>query len=957
MKQSNFQGGPSGRKVSIIVSILILLWLPSHAEEISMVYTFNTPELSVVNIDGVIYDRIIIPDAPNSGIPNHPSLPCLGATILIPYGMEVADVDIIGDTKVHLGSGFLIEPTEHAYPLSMDPAGYESPIPDPAVYSSNLAYPASRMENIGIQSFRGYQILILKLIPVEYVPASGDLYYYPELKITVSLINTGKSSPLYRGLPADLAEVAHKIDNAEILSSYDSAPKRGAKSYDMLIICPSFLQTIYQMLKDHHDANGLLTEIRTLDDIGGSSPDEIRDYIRQSYLNDGIEYVIIGADDDLIPAIDLYVSTLDEGEGYFDSTMASDIYFACLDGTYNYDGDDLNGEATDGEGGGDVDLLAEVYVGRIPAGSAPEAYAVVAKTLDYIASEDPYLDEVLMAGEHLRFGGFGEYGGYSLDEIIDVSTTHGYTTVGIPSALYNMDKLYDLTWTDNDWPNTEIINRINSGVHIINHYGHCNYFWALKMTTADVITQMNNNKYYFMYTQGCQAGGFDADDCWAEFATVKTDHGAFAGIMNTRYGFGRRSTDGPSQRFNREFLDAIYNPAEAKPQLGRANQDSKEDNLYRINDECMRWCYYQLTLFGDPAISFKSVSGVAFDYPEGLPERIMPETETAFDIAVYGTGTGVPAPGTGQLHYIINEGEVQTVAMVEKTPPNIYEATLPSVVCGDRLKYYISMEESGGARFYDPDPAAPREAMVSEDIDILFEDDFETDKGWTISGGLWQRGIPTGQGAGDLDYPRPDPTEGCSGPNVFGYNLEGDYEPMLPEMYLTGPTINCSNRDNVYLKYWRWLGVEGPYNDHASIEVSNNGTDWVTIWENEMMISDIEWLEYELDISEVAANQESIHIRWVMGPTSPILNHIGWNIDDVRVVSYLCANYVCGDANGSETVNILDITFLINYLYKDGPAPQFPNAANVNNDAAINILDITYLISYLYLEGPEPVCP
>lgn len=371
----------------------------------------------------------------------------------------------------------------------------------------------------------------------------------------------------------------------------------------------------------------------------------------------------------------------------------------------------------------------------------------------------------------------------------------------------------------------------------------------------------------------------------------------------------------------------------------------------------MRWCYYELTLFGDPALAIKSVSGVAFDYPDGLPERIMPEAETAFDVAVYGTGTGVPASGTEQLHYIVNDGEVQTVAMAEKNPPNLYTATLPSLVCGDQLKYYVSMEESGGVRFYDPDPASPQQVMVTEGAEILFEDDFETDKGWIVSGGLWQRGVPTGQGADELDFPRPDPTEGCSGPNVFGYNLDGDYEPMLPEMYLTSPAVNCSNRDNVYLSYWRWLGVEGPYNDHASIEISSNGTDWTAIWENEMMISDIEWLEYEFDISEIAANQESVYIRWVMGPTSPVLNHIGWNIDDVKVVSYLCANYICGDVDGSEAINILDITFLINFLYKEGPAPQFPDAANVNNDAAVNILDITYLISFLYLEGLEPTCP
>ncbi len=67
-------------------------------------------------------------------------------------------------------------------------------------------------------------------------------------------------------------------------------------------------------------------------------------------------------------------------------------------------------------------------------------------------------------------------------------------------------------------------------------------------------------------------------------------------------------------------------------------------------------------------------------------------------------------------------------------------------------------------------------------------------------------------------------------------------------------------------------------------------------------------------------------------------------------------DFMCGDANDSGEINILDITFLISYLYKGGPEPAFPAAADVNMSGNINILDITYLISYLYKGGPEPVC-
>jgi hypothetical protein len=67
--------------------------------------------------------------------------------------------------------------------------------------------------------------------------------------------------------------------------------------------------------------------------------------------------------------------------------------------------------------------------------------------------------------------------------------------------------------------------------------------------------------------------------------------------------------------------------------------------------------------------------------------------------------------------------------------------------------------------------------------------------------------------------------------------------------------------------------------------------------------------------------------------------------------------YLAGDPNGSGTVNILDCTYIINYLYKGGPAPNPLQSGDVNGNGSTNILDVTYLINYLYKGGPAPVYP
>lgn len=66
--------------------------------------------------------------------------------------------------------------------------------------------------------------------------------------------------------------------------------------------------------------------------------------------------------------------------------------------------------------------------------------------------------------------------------------------------------------------------------------------------------------------------------------------------------------------------------------------------------------------------------------------------------------------------------------------------------------------------------------------------------------------------------------------------------------------------------------------------------------------------------------------------------------------------FVCGDANGSDNVNILDVTYIISYLYKGGPEPDPLISADANGSGTINILDVTYIISYLYKGGAAPIC-
>jgi hypothetical protein len=109
----------------------------------------------------------------------------------------------------------------------------------------------------------------------------------------------------------------------------------------------------------------------------------------------------------------------------------------------------------------------------------------------------------------------------------------------------------------------------------------------------------------------------------------------------------------------------------------------------------------------------------------------------------------------------------------------------------------------------------------------------------------------------------------------------------------------------VRLSFWRWLGVEEPAYDHAYVRVSNDGTDWVTVWQNTETIEDSSWSLQNIDISAVADNQPAVYLRWTMGQTDVGWRFCGWNIDDIELSAATCDG-ISGDYDGDGDVDLDD---------------------------------------------------
>lgn len=172
-----------------------------------------------------------------------------------------------------------------------------------------------------------------------------------------------------------------------------------------------------------------------------------------------------------------------------------------------------------------------------------------------------------------------------------------------------------------------------------------------------------------------------------------------------------------------------------------------------------------------------------------------------------------------------------------------------------------------------------RSVAIAVAPDAIYSANMDTDPAWQLDEG-WTWGAPAGNGSWNGD-----PASGRTGQSVIGYALDGDYEDGMAETrYATMGPVNSEGYTNVRLGFWRWLGIEAPYDD-ACVQVSSDGANWTDLWAvGNSHVSDESWrfMEYLVPAS-IGDGQPTLYFRWGIGPTDESVTYAGWNIDDVQV--------------------------------------------------------------------------
>lgn len=205
--------------VSGLILVLIILGMGRKTDTLEIKVDFPIPKISRVGK----YHRLSMQDIGNIAKPGEPLLPEKTVKILIPYGKEIAKIDVIEKGKVTLEGRYDIEPGERPVPLSYK--GKIQPTPrDERIYNSQKPFPGRLYTFGSLQSIRGYRILIVNLHPVEYIPKEGKISYYKGMLVSVKTRPAERAIP-FRGRIEDESRVKELVVNPEEIFSYPEGGK------------------------------------------------------------------------------------------------------------------------------------------------------------------------------------------------------------------------------------------------------------------------------------------------------------------------------------------------------------------------------------------------------------------------------------------------------------------------------------------------------------------------------------------------------------------------------------------------------------------------------------------------------------------------------------------------------------------------------------------------------------
>ncbi len=629
-------------KYLVLILVLIPLMLSADLHK-----SYEVPKADIgFNSNG----KIQINELPTYYHPGNPHIKYYPVSLLLEPGAVVDDISIEFD-------GRSVSAVELSYVLNHTAISADQIVPtemNQQLYNTDELYPAEDFKSYNVQQKNGMRILNIHVYPFRYNPVQKELTSFSKFTVNVK---TSYNSTVYSNQMRSLymddktkAVMREIIDNDSAISMYESVyPNPVSRSEKILFISGQNFQPAFANYMQWKQQKGFDTDFASVEDIyataaGTTDQQKIRNFLVTYYQQSiqtasPLRYVILGGDLHIVPIQGTYGRVGDTR----DNTIPNDAFYTNIDGDWNAVADAVIGHPDD-----QPDLYSEFYIGRLP-GDNEQQFQNSFNKIMYYDDTIIYTDDVVyLVGELLNPNPLTYGGSYCDDVQTYMPQDFQYWT------------LYD---REDTFSSSAVHDAINGGLGIVNHMGHSNETMVCGLSTGNYMN-LENDKYGLLYSQGCYPMALDyaLGECIGE-QMINSATSFFSFVGNTRYGwYMPGSIEGASQQFNRTFYQAAYNTATRT--LGAANATSKEMLVNEVmNNSVLRWCYYELTLFGDPSITLKAPYNM-FPYVN-LDDYTISDENTGDSDSVFNPGESVEL--TLQIQNLQGWSDAEDVSVVLNT--------------------------------------------------------------------------------------------------------------------------------------------------------------------------------------------------------------------------------------------------------------------------------------------------
>ena len=346
---------------------------------------------------------------------------------------------------------------------------------------------------------------------------------------------------------------------------------------------------------------------------------------------------------------------------------------------------------------------------------------------------------------------------------------------------------------------------------------------------------------------------------------------------------------------------------------------------------------------------------IAFDFPDGLPNQIDPNTGASFPVNIEAVSLD-PIPGSGRLVYRVDGGGWNTIPM-DQASPNSYLASIPGAECESIVDFYVTAQAVGGSTFSSPAdaPVSSYSAISASELIVAYANDFESQSlGWsvvndpTLAAGAWERANPTGtRTRGEADPP-------FDGSFCFvTENGAGNFDIDDGCTTLISPAIDAT-ASGTTISYARWWSNDGdgagadPNNEIFFIDISDDdGASWVALETvGPVAQSSGEWYQVSFLVSDFVENTGNVRVRFrACDLGTPSISEAG--VDAFVVEAVECDDTTLpGDLNGDCAVNGGDLGILVSLWGEAG------GIGDLDGDGIVGGGDIGVMLSYFGTSCP-----